>query len=88
MIEAMSAGLACIISKVGMVPDYAIDGFNSLLVEPKNVQNIVRSLEKVLQNPLLRQKLSKNAYQTAKSNFSLDNGLKLLTQEIENLIEV
>ena len=88
MIEAMSAGLACIISKVGMVPDYAIDGFNSLLVEPKNVQNIVRSLEKVLQNPLLRQKLSKNAYQTAKSNFSLDNGLKLLTKEIENLIEV
>ena len=88
MIEAMSAGLTCIISKVGTIPDYAINGHNSLLVEPRNVQDIVKCLEKVLRNPPLRKKLSKNAYQTAKSNFSLNNGLKLLTKEIENLNEV
>lgn len=87
MIEAMSAGLACIISKVGMIPDYAINEFNSLLVEPKNVENIVSSLEKVFKNPNFRKMLSKNAYQTAKSNFTIKHGLKLFRQEIEKLIK-
>ena len=40
MIEAMSAGLACIVSDVGMIPDYIQNDFNGLIFENKKVKEL------------------------------------------------
>ena len=86
MIEAMSAGLACIVSGVGMIPDYAEHGNNSLIVKPKSSEEIVLSIEKLLKDFKFREKISKNAYFFARENFSEENGIKLLDNEVKKLI--
>ena len=86
LIEAMSAGLACIVSSVGMIPDYAVHENNSLLIKPKSSEEIVLSIEKLLINSKFREKISKNAYFFARDNFSKENGIKLLSSEVKKLI--
>lgn len=88
MIEAMSAGLSCIVSNVGMIPDYAYNEENSLLINPKRTNEIIISLEKLFKDDVLQKRLSKNAYLFAVDNFTQHNGLKLLSKEIKNLIKI
>ena len=87
MIEAMSAGLSCIVSNVGMIPDYAFDENNALIVNPKNSNQIISSLERLFNDFNLQKRLSKNAYLFAQNNFTQHNGLKLLNKEIKKLIK-
>ena len=81
LIEAMSAGLASIVTRVGMIPDFTKNGENCLLVEPKNVPEIVSSLEKLLKNKQLTEKIGRNGHLYANSNFTVDNGLELLSKK-------
>ena len=87
MIEAMSAGLSCIVSNVGMIPDYTSHEVNALLINPKSANEIFNSLEKLFKDTNLQKKLSKNAYLFAQDNFTQHNGLKLLSTEIKKLIK-
>lgn len=86
LIEAMSAGLACIVTKVGMIPDFVENEENCLLISHKKVEEIVMSLEKLFENSQLRQKIANNGHLHANRNFRADNGLELLSNEIKNLI--
>ena len=85
LIEAMSAGLACIVTKVGMIPDFVEDQKNCLLIQPKNIKAIVYSFEKLFIDHQLRQKIAQNGFLYANLNFRVENGLKLLKEEIKKL---
>lgn len=85
LIEAMSAGLACIVTRVGTIPDFVDDKKNVLLINPKNINELVFSLEKLFKDDKLRQKISQNAFLYANLNFKVENGLELLSEEIKKL---
>ena len=85
LVESMSAGLACIASDVGMIPDFLKENETCILIKPKNVEEIVSALEKLFNDLIYRGRLSQNAYLFAKSNFTIKNGLKLLSREIKKL---
>ena len=85
LVEAMSSGLACVVSKVGMIPDFVKDKENCVLIKPKNINQIVISLEKLFNDLEYKNKISKNAYFFANSNFTIENGSKLLSKEIIRL---
>ncbi len=85
MIEAMSAGLACVVTKVGMIPDYAVHGRDALVVEPKDVVGVADALKTLICNRELRGSIAKNGFQLASSNFNLENGAELLSAAVENV---
>lgn len=70
-LEAMAAGNAVIASNVGGLTDLIIHGHNGILIEP-NAQDLHTALERLINDPHLRQKLGQNGQEVAK-NFSIQN---------------
>ena len=85
MIEAMSAGLACILSKVGAIPDYVINEKNGLLIKPKCPEELAKSIIKLLDDKSLLRTIKKNSFIFAKENFTLENSLDILNKAIHSL---
>ena len=59
---------------------------SSLIIKPKSSEEIFLSIEKLLKDFKFREKISKNAYFFARENFSEENGIKLLDNEVKKLI--
>ena len=76
--EAMACGCAVICTDIGGHLDYAIDGETALLVQPKNVNDMVEKIIKMLEDPTLLNNISKNGQQLITSNFSWEKSTKKL----------
>ena len=48
LIEALSCGLATIVSNVGLIPNYLTNNENSLIIPPRDSVNLSRANEKVI----------------------------------------
>lgn len=70
--EAMGAGCVVITTAIGGITNMIINEFNGILAMP-TVESLTTGVEKVLNNIPLRKKLSRNAYETAKSAFSIES---------------
>ena len=86
LIEALASGLPSITTSVGAIPDYLINNNSALIVEPKNLNKLKKSIEKLINDNNLREKLSKNGLLVAKENFStiksLDSFSKFILQTL------
>jgi len=71
ILEAMSAGLPIIASRVGGVPEMIEDKKNGLLVNPSQEKDLARKITLLLKNPSYRKKLSSQAKFTLEKNFLL-----------------
>jgi len=65
VIEALACGLCVVSTNVGGIPYLLDDGVNALLVPPNNSVMMVKSIKRILTEPELFQKLSKNARRDA-----------------------
>ena len=65
-IEAQACGVPVIGTKVGGIPDVIQNNENGILIEPKNSEEISKSIIALLQNRDLRDRLSKKALETVK----------------------
>jgi N-acetyl-alpha-D-glucosaminyl L-malate synthase BshA len=72
LMEAMSAGLPCVASRVGGIPDLIEDGQNGLLVEPEDVAGLAKALLKLLEDRKLAKKLGDRARQFIIQNYNPD----------------
>ena len=61
LIEAMALGKAVIATRVGGVPEIVMDGVNGLLTPPKLPEQTAQAIEKLLNNPILTERLKKAA---------------------------
>jgi glycosyltransferase involved in cell wall biosynthesis len=57
LLEAMSCGQPVIASRIGGIVDFVIDGDGGLLVEPGNVASLRNAIQRLLQDPQLRQRM-------------------------------
>ncbi len=64
MIEAMSAGLPCVVPDVGDIPDLARDGVNAFIVPPLDPEAFAAKAVRLLEDEGLYEKMSRNARQT------------------------
>jgi glycosyltransferase involved in cell wall biosynthesis len=83
MIEAMAAGLAVVITRVGMVPDFVIDGEHALLVPTKAPDLLAQALLRVVDDTALREKLARNGYALASREFAVEPAVGKLANVIE-----
>ncbi|MBU2529226.1 glycosyltransferase family 4 protein [bacterium] len=75
LIEAMACGCACIATDVPGNRELVQDGYNGLLVKPKDSESIANAIIKILENENFRIKLSENARKTSEA-FSIENTLQ------------
>ena len=64
-LEAMSCGTPVVTTRIGL-EDYAADGENALIVEPRQPEQMAAAILRILNNPNLRDKLISNGIETAK----------------------
>ena len=70
LLEAIASATAVVGSDVGGIPDIIRDNETGLLVRQKDPKDIADAILKLLSNNLLRKKLSKNAKEHLKKNYS------------------
>lgn len=61
VVEAFARGIAVICTPVGALPDIVQDEVTGLVVQPGDVDGIVVALERMLSEPILRERLGQNA---------------------------
>jgi len=86
MIEAMAAGLAVIVTTVGMIPDFLEDGQNAILIPPRDVGSLERAMKKVIYDKKRRIKLAQNGYKLAKKEFAVESAMEKLGNIIESTV--
>ena len=65
-LESLAAGLPVIASRSGGLADAIVDGFNGLLFEPGNCKELTSAIRRLIDDHLLRNRLSANARLTAR----------------------
>ena len=70
LLEAGSAGLPIIATKVGGIPEIIDDMKSGILAEPKHPQELANALEKIIHDGDLRKKFGENLQRKIKENFS------------------
>lgn len=85
MIEAMSSGLACIVSDVGAIPSFIKHEENGLLIKPKSPDELASSIMKLIDDKILLKKISRNSFDFAMKNFTIKKAEEIFEREIESL---
>lgn len=71
--EAMSSGLPVIVSRTAGASEVLTDNENALLVDPASPFNIATAIKKMVENPEIYKKLSKNGSEFVRQNISWSN---------------
>ena len=85
MIEAMSSGLACIVSDVGSISNYIKHEENGLLIKPNCPDELASSIMKLIDDKILLIKISRNSFNFAMKNFTIKKAEEIFEREIESL---
>ena len=86
LLEALMAGLPVLATQVEGVADVVVDGKSALFVPPGDSERLAAALEKLMQDPELRSKLSKQGRERAEKSYSIDSMCNYYFQLIRNLL--
>ncbi len=78
-IEAMSAGVPIIASDIRGVQEYAVNGKNSILLSPNDIDGFANAIDKLYSNRELLEYLSANALESVKP-FDISDSLQAMEQ--------
>ena len=78
LMEACSTGLPIVASRVGGIPEVAVEGENAILFTSENVAECAEALKQLLQNPQLRKQFGENSLRIYQQKFSIGENAKHL----------
>ncbi len=78
-LEAMSAGVPIVASNIRGVKEYAVDGWNSILLEPNDIEGYAKAINRLFENAELREYLGVNAKESVKP-FDIHNSIMAMEQ--------
>ena len=73
LLEAMSAGVACIATAIGGNRDLIEDGRNGLLVRPENPTELAAAIRRLATSPAERRRLGSAAQRRIRKRYSIDS---------------
>lgn len=76
LMEATSAALPLIGTKVGGIPEIVRDGDNGILVDSENAEMLAEAIAKLMRDETLRQQLGSNSLKIYKETFSVESGVR------------
>jgi glycosyltransferase involved in cell wall biosynthesis len=76
LLEAMACGTPILATSVGAVPDIIKDGETGFLLESNDSKHIAEKIIELFNKPALLEKVSKNAYEWVRENFSEEKTLE------------
>lgn len=85
LLEAMASGCVAICSNVGGMTNIILDGFNGIMFDPYNEDNLYNAIEKVINDKEFRLRLARNGYMTAREAFSLEIWQERWSNVIDNI---
>lgn len=85
LLEAMAAGIPCVASHVGGIPEFITDGENGLLVKTEDVGSLAKALGRLAGDEPLRQKLGERAASSIES-YSLTYQVERVVNLYEELL--
>lgn len=84
LMEAMSAGLPVVSSRISGIPELVDDGVNGLLAEPFASSELADSLERLARDPELRSRLGAAARETVLAEFDVASNARSLLDLIRS----
>ena len=85
LMEAQSQGLACVATRLSAIPELIEDQVTGLLVPPGDVGALAKSLEALIRDPQLRQRLAVAGEQRVRDDFAMQVGIEKLLGHFSNL---
>lgn len=82
IIEAMRAAVGIVTTNVGGIPEAISHEKEGLLVEPNSTDALVASISRLIDDPLLRKRLARNARRRYETSFSLEK----MQQRVRNVL--
>lgn len=76
LMEAASAALPLVGTKVGGIPEIVRDGMNGLVVDSENPEMLAEAIAKLLQDEDLRKRLAANSLKVYQEDFSVASGVR------------
>lgn len=76
LMEAASASLPLVGTKVGGIPEVVRDGDNGILVESENPEMLAEAISRLLRDTESRQRLGANSLKIYKETFSVESGVR------------
>ncbi len=70
LLEAWASGLPVIITKVGGISKICTDNKDSLIIEPKNPEQIAEAMQELIKNKKLRKELGKNGRKLVEKKYN------------------
>lgn len=86
LLEAMSAQCAVVCTNVGGMTNIVIDGYNGLMISPRE-NELYEAISKLVKDEALREKLSNRAYETVKEGFSYEKWKESWKKVFTDIIE-
>jgi glycosyltransferase involved in cell wall biosynthesis len=80
MLEAMASEVACVLTRVGGIPEAVDDGEEGLLVPAGDADALARALSQVLEDDDLRQRLGAAGRERVRREFSIDRAVRTLEE--------
>jgi glycosyltransferase involved in cell wall biosynthesis len=82
LVEARATGLPCISTAVGGVPSSVTNGYDALLVPPKNPEALARAIERVIRDGELRRALIQNGLTSSRAH-TLERFVGMVRDQLE-----
>lgn len=83
LLEAMQQGVACIATDVGGIPDIIEDKVNGIIIRKDNVDDLVKAISALIDNPKLCKKFGEKGYQKYKDLFTIQK----FEERIKNILQ-
>lgn len=88
LLEAMSYGIPVVTTPVGGIPELIKDVENGMMVPPGNVEMLAKSINILLSDPVLRQKMSASNYLKIRTEYSMLQTTKKLDLIYQSVMKV
>ena len=83
VMEAMACKVPVVANAVGGVTDYVLDGFTGFLPRHNNVDDYVSCIMRLINNEILRNRLTENAFQLVATCYQKENQLNAMNDIIK-----
>ncbi len=76
LFEYLAAGKAVVASDIGQISELVRDGDNGFLYDPRNLDELVRKVETLIERPELRERFGRRGRATIEKNYTWENNAK------------